>query len=114
MGGVISVLRIFSKSSQIFVLMTEVEHAAAVEAKPEETKTEKAPKEESNGEATETPATNGAGDAPNGEKTSEEKAKDEKSEDVADHYNKIEEKGRDVRRESQIYYMRNFNNWIKS
>jgi len=33
---------------------------------------------------------------------------------VAKHYNEIEEKGLDKRKESRIYYMRNFNNWIKS
>ena len=33
---------------------------------------------------------------------------------VAKHYNELQESGRDVRTESRIYYMRNFNNWIKS
>ena len=33
---------------------------------------------------------------------------------VADHYNKLEEKGKEHRQESRIYYMRNFNNWTKS
>lgn len=32
---------------------------------------------------------------------------------VANHYNSIEEKGLDGRLESPIFYMRNFNNWIK-
>ena len=34
--------------------------------------------------------------------------------DVARHYNTLEEKGLDQRKESRIYYMRNFNNWTKS
>lgn len=33
---------------------------------------------------------------------------------VATHYNKLEEKGRDERSNSRIFFMRNFNNWIKS
>jgi len=33
---------------------------------------------------------------------------------VASHYNKLEEKGKQHRKESRIYYMRNLNNWIKS
>jgi len=33
---------------------------------------------------------------------------------VASHYNKIEEKGIAARTESRIYFLRNFNNWIKS
>ncbi|XP_053402078.1 mRNA cap guanine-N7 methyltransferase-like [Mercenaria mercenaria] len=33
---------------------------------------------------------------------------------VAKHYNELQEAGRDVRTESRIFYMRNFNNWIKS
>lgn len=33
---------------------------------------------------------------------------------VASHYNKLEEKGISHRKESRIYHMRNFNNWIKS
>ncbi|PRD26581.1 UNVERIFIED_CONTAM: rnmt [Trichonephila clavipes] len=33
---------------------------------------------------------------------------------VAQHYNKIEEKGLEERKQSRIFYMRNFNNWIKS
>jgi len=33
---------------------------------------------------------------------------------VASHYNKVEEKGKAARTESRIFYMRNFNNWIKS
>lgn len=33
---------------------------------------------------------------------------------VANHYNLIEEKGRDERSKSRIVYMRNFHNWIKS
>ena len=33
---------------------------------------------------------------------------------VADHYNKLEEKGLGQRSKSRIFYMRNFNNWIKS
>ncbi|CAG0887438.1 unnamed protein product [Cyprideis torosa] len=33
---------------------------------------------------------------------------------VAEHYNKIEEKGKDHRKQSKIYFMRNFNNWAKS
>ena len=34
--------------------------------------------------------------------------------DVAKFYNKLEEKGKESRQESRIYYMRNFNNWLKS
>lgn len=33
---------------------------------------------------------------------------------VAAHYNTLEEKGLDERLKSRIFYMRNFNNWIKS
>lgn len=33
---------------------------------------------------------------------------------VASHYNNLEEKGVSARKESRIYHMRNFNNWIKS
>lgn len=33
---------------------------------------------------------------------------------VAMHYNKLEEKGLDERSKSSIFFMRNFNNWIKS
>lgn len=33
---------------------------------------------------------------------------------VAMHYNKLEEKGLDERSKSNIFFMRNFNNWIKS
>lgn len=33
---------------------------------------------------------------------------------VAEHYNKLDEKGISQRKESRIYFMRNFNNWIKS
>jgi len=33
---------------------------------------------------------------------------------VASHYNKVEEKGKAARTESRIFYLRNFNNWIKS
>ncbi|TRY75552.1 hypothetical protein TCAL_06387 [Tigriopus californicus] len=33
---------------------------------------------------------------------------------VASHYNNIEERGAQFRKESPIYYMRNLNNWIKS
>lgn len=33
---------------------------------------------------------------------------------VAKHYNELQEAGREVRTESRIFYMRNFNNWIKS
>jgi len=33
---------------------------------------------------------------------------------VAQHYNNLEEKGLEKRTESRIFYMRNFNNWIKS
>ena len=33
---------------------------------------------------------------------------------VAQHYNKLQEKGKEQRKDSRIYFMRNFNNWIKS
>lgn len=33
---------------------------------------------------------------------------------VAEHYNTLKEKGLDERLKSRIFYMRNFNNWIKS
>jgi len=33
---------------------------------------------------------------------------------VAQHYNQIEEKGLEERKQSRIFHMRNFNNWIKS
>lgn len=33
---------------------------------------------------------------------------------VASHYNNLDEKGLQARSESKIFYMRNFNNWIKS
>ncbi|XP_043259969.1 mRNA cap guanine-N7 methyltransferase [Colletes gigas] len=33
---------------------------------------------------------------------------------VAEHYNSLEEKGFQIRNQSRILYMRNFNNWIKS
>lgn len=33
---------------------------------------------------------------------------------VANHYNTLEEKGLSARKKSKIYFMRNFNNWIKS
>ena len=33
---------------------------------------------------------------------------------VAQHYNKLEEKGREQRVDSRIFHMRNLNNWIKS
>lgn len=33
---------------------------------------------------------------------------------VATHYNTLEEKGLDARSKSKIFFMRNFNNWIKS
>lgn len=33
---------------------------------------------------------------------------------VAEHYNKIQEKGLEERKQSRIFHMRNFNNWIKS
>jgi len=36
------------------------------------------------------------------------------SEVVAKHYNNLEEKGVNARKESRIYHLRNFNNWIKS
>ncbi|XP_034285288.1 mRNA cap guanine-N7 methyltransferase [Pantherophis guttatus] len=36
------------------------------------------------------------------------------SEDVAAHYNKLEEVGLEQRSTSRIFYLRNFNNWIKS
>lgn len=36
------------------------------------------------------------------------------SEVVAGHYNKLDEKGLEERTKSRIFYLRNFNNWIKS
>ena len=33
---------------------------------------------------------------------------------VAKHYNNLDEKGKEQRKESRIYFMRNFNNWTKS
>ncbi len=33
---------------------------------------------------------------------------------VASHYNRLEEKGLEQRKESRIFHMRNLNNWIKS
>lgn len=33
---------------------------------------------------------------------------------VANHYNQIPEVGIEARKETRIYHMRNFNNWIKS
>lgn len=36
------------------------------------------------------------------------------SEVVADHYNNLDEKGLEERTKSRIFYLRNFNNWIKS
>ena len=36
------------------------------------------------------------------------------SESVAKHYNKLEEIGLHKRTETNIYYLRNFNNWVKS
>ncbi|XP_053207654.1 mRNA cap guanine-N7 methyltransferase-like [Panonychus citri] len=33
---------------------------------------------------------------------------------IATHYNRIEEKGIESRKESRIYYLRNFNNWVKA
>uniref|UniRef100_A0A1A8P2Q7 mRNA cap guanine-N(7) methyltransferase n=1 Tax=Nothobranchius rachovii TaxID=451742 RepID=A0A1A8P2Q7_9TELE len=33
---------------------------------------------------------------------------------VASHYNKLQEVGLEVRSQSRIFYMRNFNNWVKS
>ena len=36
------------------------------------------------------------------------------SEQVAEHYNAVKEVGVEKRTESRIFYMRNFNNWVKS
>ncbi|PVD21245.1 hypothetical protein C0Q70_19416 [Pomacea canaliculata] len=33
---------------------------------------------------------------------------------VANHYNQLEEKGLENRKQSRIFYLRNFNNWVKS
>ena len=33
---------------------------------------------------------------------------------VAKHYDNLPEKGKEQRKDSRIYHMRNFNNWIKS
>lgn len=34
--------------------------------------------------------------------------------EVANHYNTLEEKGLEARTQSRIFYLRNFNNWVKS
>lgn len=44
----------------------------------------------------------------------DEKKSDDNTAVVADHYNALEEKGLTQRFQSRIFYMRNFNNWIKS
>eukprot|EP00088_Acartia_fossae_P014760 TRINITY_DN1795_c0_g1_i2.p1 TRINITY_DN1795_c0_g1~~TRINITY_DN1795_c0_g1_i2.p1 ORF type:complete len:378 (-),score=82.01 TRINITY_DN1795_c0_g1_i2:174-1307(-) len=48
------------------------------------------------------------------EPEAEKRQKTEVGHIVASHYNKLEEKGIGHRKESRIYFMRNFNNWIKS
>uniref|UniRef100_A0A8C6U3G2 mRNA cap guanine-N(7) methyltransferase n=1 Tax=Neogobius melanostomus TaxID=47308 RepID=A0A8C6U3G2_9GOBI len=45
--------------------------------------------------------------------TSSKKSCDHSSE-VAQHYNRLQEVGLEVRSQSRIFYMRNFNNWVKS
>ncbi|XP_032078947.1 mRNA cap guanine-N7 methyltransferase [Thamnophis elegans] len=57
----------------------------------------------------------GDGNALHHETESEEVPKKKThSEDVAAHYNKLEEVGLEQRSTSRIFYLRNFNNWIKS
>ena len=55
-------------------------------------------------------ATSGHGD----NLSCEQSARKGLGETVAQHYNNLEEKGKEHRKESRIYYMRNFNNWTKS
>ena len=53
----------------------------------------------------------------NGEKENGEKAESDKAglaDKVAKHYNEHPEGSKESRKESQIYYLRNFNNWVKS
>lgn len=47
------------------------------------------------------------------EETSHKKSCDHSAE-VAQHYNRLQEVGLEVRSQSRIFYMRNFNNWLKS
>ncbi|XP_026469214.1 mRNA cap guanine-N7 methyltransferase-like [Ctenocephalides felis] len=71
-----------------------------------------------------TPSSDNSNDAEKRLKTDESEVKDEQSNFiynpdsmsnlVANHYNKIEEIGLNARTKTRIYFMRNFNNWIKS
>jgi hypothetical protein len=50
----------------------------------------------------------------NSKNSNNEESDNSLSKVVAKHYNNLEEKGVNARKESRIYHLRNFNNWIKS